>query len=405
VHRAEHIAERRTVALKRLLPHLRGHTELATAFAREGELARHMRHPNVAQTYEVGAVAGVPFLAIELVPGPTLDQIMRHSQAVAGAIPIPVALALLVQICDALDYAHNLTDRDGRVLGIVHRDVSPPNVIVSNTGVVKLVDFGIAKIQNTSAMGNFNVTGKNVIKGKMGYVAPEYLQGMLDTRADIFAVGVIAHELLTGRRLFEGADDFETTARVLEMPIQPPSRWALGVPKDLDTIVLTALARDPEQRWQAASAMRTALGQCGIAIASEAALLEWVTWAFRQKSRPSDAQIGDVLSMFEPASSAAASPPAQQWSDDATRLGIPPPVPASGATPRLTESGANRPLIVSAKPLALPQRGRPLDAATPVSGAPVVVDAPRTRWMWLVLLVALAAVGGVAATLYVLDRV
>jgi serine/threonine protein kinase len=186
-------------------------------------------------------------------------------------------------------------------------------VIVSNTGVVKLVDFGIAKVQHAS---DPRVTGHGVIKGKMNYIAPEYLGGRLDARADLFAVGVIAHELLTGRRVFEGADDFETTARVLQMPIQPPSRWALNVPKDVDNIVLTALQRDPDQRWQSASALRNALAMTAVtenAIADHAKIIHWVAWAFSQRTRPSDRQLHKVLSMLDqPSTSEHALSPEQQ---------------------------------------------------------------------------------------------
>jgi serine/threonine protein kinase len=315
VHRAEIRTPegRKVVALKRLLPHLMMTPGIVEAFTREAKLARHMHHHNIAETYETGKVNKVSFIAMELVPGPTLDQIMRHSQAVAGAIPIPVTLGILIQICDALDYAHNLQDGGGTPLGIIHRDVSPPNIILSNTGVLKLIDFGIAKVQNAS---NPRVTGQGVIKGKMNYVAPEYIGGRLDARADLFAVGVIAHELLTGRRLFEGADDFETTARVLQMPIQPPSRWSSQVSKDLDNIVLTALAREPAHRWQSAAALRTALAMTAAtenAIADHAKIIQWVAWAFSQKTRPSDGQLHQVLSMLDgPSTSERVLSPEQQ---------------------------------------------------------------------------------------------
>jgi serine/threonine protein kinase len=464
VHRAEIRTPegRKVVALKRLLPHLLMTPSIVEAFTREAKLARHMRHNNIAQTYETGKVNKVSFIAMELVPGPTLDQIMRHSQAVAGAIPIPVTLGILIQICDALDYAHNLTDAAGNVLGIIHRDVSPPNVIVSNTGVVKLVDFGIAKVQSAS---NPNVTGQGVIKGKMNYIAPEYLQGRIDTRADLFAVGVIAHELLTGRRLFEGADDFETTTRVLEMPIQPPSRWALHVPKDVDDIVLTALSRDPEQRWQTASALRNALAhtaRSSNAIADYAKIIGWVEWAFSMKTRPSDRQLQKVIGMLDQPTTGDHVLSARQRAElDAVALaktqvavvdnkttgyaGVPaypnrpslldsqthrplqrPDLMQSGqnphlARPALTESSGNpqlqhpglldssqnRPLIVAAKPFQQ-KRGRKLGALTPAGGEPVTDEdgappEPKRRFWLYAFLVLVAGAGGVLAMSYLLD--
>lgn len=452
VHRAEVRTPegRKTVALKRLLPHLAMSTPTVESFVREARLARHMRHRNIAVTYETGKVNKVDFIAMELVPGPTLDQIMRHSQAVAGAIPIPVTLGILSQICDALEYAHNLADMSGKPLGIIHRDVSPPNIIISNTGVVKLVDFGIAKIQNAT---DPRVTGQGVIKGKMNYIAPEYLQGRLDQRGDLFAVGVIAHELLTGRRLFEGADDFETTARVLEMPLQPPSRWAMNLPNDLDHIVLTALARNPDERWQSASAMRTALSSftktATNAVADSAKIIGWVEWAFSQKTRPSNTQLAKVLAMLDQPSTserqlteeqqreleevghaktmlADPEPPRSHLLDSTAHKPIVRPdfpprpnlfeaqpslhdsggrPPKPTPSPSLMESGANKPLIVAAKPFQQ-KPGRKLGALTPAGGEPVPEPEPepgRGRFFLYLFLVVVAGAGGVLAMSYFLD--
>src|SRR5207237_1269247 len=162
----------------------------------------------IAQTYELGKAEGTYFISMEYVPGPTLTQVMRQCQLAAGAIPIPITLGILAQLCEALEYAHNRVDEDGKPLGIIHRDVSPSNIVISNTGVVKLLDFGIAKVTGKSEL---DTPVGVVIKGKFDYIAPEYLGGQLDLRADLFALGVIAHEMLTGRKLFAGEDDFHTS--------------------------------------------------------------------------------------------------------------------------------------------------------------------------------------------------
>src|ERR1700760_3608543 len=144
VHRAESLSAggfRKRVALKRLLPHLLDEPEVIESFAREAKLASHLRHQNIAQTYDLGIRDGTYFIAMELLPGPTLRQIMRQCETSAGAMPIVHVLEILVQVCDALDYAHNLVDEKGQALGIVHRDVTPANIIVSGSGVVKLIDF------------------------------------------------------------------------------------------------------------------------------------------------------------------------------------------------------------------------------------------------------------------------
>jgi eukaryotic-like serine/threonine-protein kinase len=301
VHRAESRSVggfRKAVALKRLLPHIAGDPEAVQAFVREARLASKLRHANIAQTYDLGKIGGVYYIAMELVPGPTFTQLMNQCHEAAGAIPLPISVNMLSQICEALDYAHNLCDEDGKPLGIIHRDVSPPNVVVSNTGVVKLIDFGIAKLANQE---QHTVAG--IIKGKFAYVAPEYTAGRLDHRADLFGLGVIAHELLTGRRLFHGETDLETVQNIREMPIQPPSRWNPQITRDFDDIILTALQRDPDRRWQSAAAMRNALDgvakEIGVNITYQQ-VFDWVEWAFSQEPRRDDSKLARLIDDLEP---------------------------------------------------------------------------------------------------------
>jgi serine/threonine protein kinase len=286
VHRAEtHGLEgfSRPVALKRMLPHCAVSSDFVQSFVREARIASHLRHINVAQTYELGKVDGIYFIAMELVAGKNLRQVLRHCAQMTGPMPVAITLNILNQICDALDYAHNLCDESGQPLGIIHRDVSPSNIIVSAEGVVKLIDFGIAK---ASAAGMQTTSG--LLKGKFGYMAPEYIAGSIDARADLFAVGVIAHELLTNRPLFTGNDDMETLQRVRGMAIKPPSARNPKVPPEIDDIVMTALARDPVNRWQHATALRNAMTGLTRRLklaCSNSDVSEWLEWAFRQ-SRP-----------------------------------------------------------------------------------------------------------------------
>ena len=257
VHRAEKSGIEgfhKVVALKRMLPHVAANQEMVAAFVREARLASFLRHGNVAQTYELGKVGEIYYIAMELVEGRNLREVLRRLAQNRSSMPVPIAMNIVNQICDALDYAHNLCDHDGQRLGIIHRDVSPANIIVSDDGVVKLIDFGIAK---ASAQGMQTMSG--TIKGKFGYMAPEYLAGRIDARADLFAVGVIAHELLTNRPLFSTGDDMQTLLRVREMQIEPPSRTNRNVPQEIDEIVMTALERDPDKRWQHATALRSAM--------------------------------------------------------------------------------------------------------------------------------------------------
>lgn len=313
VHRAEMPGIEgfsRPVALKRMLPHVANNPELVQSFVKEARLASHLRHTNVPQTYELGMVDGIYFMAMELVEGYTLREILQHCAQTTGPMPVPIALAILNQLCDALDYAHNCTDDSGTPLGIIHRDVSPSNVIISQDGCVKLIDFGIAKAADDSMQ-----TVSGTIKGKFGYMAPEYILGHLDARADLFALGVIAHELLTNRPLFTGGDDMQTLQRVQNMPIVPPSQSNPAVPADIDDIIMTALARDPERRWQQASALRqamTTLTKRLDMVVPNQKIIEWIEFAF-EHTRPSLLAAplvdtgGSISMLIEPPSSDSAT--------------------------------------------------------------------------------------------------
>jgi len=288
------------VALKRMLPNVAADASLVRSFIREAQLASNLRHANVAQTYDLGKVGKIYFIAMELVRGRNLREILKHCAAVAGFMPLSIALNISCQICDALDYAHNLTNDAGQLLGIIHRDVSPSNIIVGEGGVVKLIDFGIAKATASESMNTMSGT----IKGKFSYMAPEYLMGAnIDPRADLFALGVIMHELLSNRPLFQGKDDMDTLYRVKDMPIPPPSAVNPSVPPELDSIVLTALARDPDQRWQRANALRQALAtemRRLDLVAHNAQVLEWVDSAFARTRKPArdyDADSSPVISI------------------------------------------------------------------------------------------------------------
>ena len=283
VHRAEQPIRGgvREVALKRLLPTLQ--RELVTLFLDEARLLRYLEHDNIARTYDSGRVFGTYFIAMEYVAGPTLKQLVEHCGVTTGAVPQPITLNLAAQLCDALDHAHGRSDEHGQPLGIVHRDITPANMIVSSTGLLKLIDFGLAKAQLTTEQ-----TAAGIIKGKFGYVAPEYLMtGKVDLRADLWAVGIIMYELLTGRRLFDGPDALETMMRVRALPIPRPSLANPSVTPELDEIVMTALERDPARRWQSAAQMRdrlrAVLAQPGMQV-DERYVVDWIAWAFTQEA-------------------------------------------------------------------------------------------------------------------------
>ncbi len=296
----------KSIALKRMRPELANDPLLIEAFVREAKLAHQLRHPHIVETFAHGVLDETFYMAMELVSGPTLAQVITQSRTAAGAVPLPIVVAILVHLCDALDYVHQF--------GIIHRDISPANVIISPTGVVKVIDFGIAK-----GIAARSETRAGIVKGKLGYVAPEYTFGKLDARADLFAVGVIGHELLTGEPLFEDPSKLATLHALREKPIHPPSRRNAHVSRDLDDIVITALQRDPSLRWQNAAAMRFALRALGT-MAGRAQIRAWTEWAFAKEPRRDTQEFGKMIDALEVSTSDAAmvaEPP----------RAMPPPIP------------------------------------------------------------------------------
>ena len=264
------------MVLKRVLPHRAGTdaTQLDEMFASEAQLSLRLSHPHIVRALEMGEADGRRFLVMEHVPGHDLATIIR---AQADGSPEPgLAVYVVQQICRALGYAHQLTDEEGHPLGLVHRDVSPSNILVGFDGSVRLCDFGIAK-PRWDAERTRTVTG--VQKGKPGFMAPEQLAGVLDQRADLFAAGVVLHETLTGRRLFQGASPAETARLVQEGRIDPPSVLNRLVPPVLDEVCLRALARDPEVRYQTGDEMAQALEAC-LAGVDAGRVAEWMSSLF-----------------------------------------------------------------------------------------------------------------------------
>jgi serine/threonine protein kinase len=248
----------RTFVVKRILPHLSGDPAFTKMFIDEAKIAAKLNHPNIVQVFELGAVDDEYFMSMEYVRGRDLAETMRTLWARVGP-PRPELVAYVGrEMCRALAYAHEFTSDDGHVLGMIHRDVSPSNVMLSFDGAVKILDFGIAKALGGDTADDNTKSG--TLKGKFAYMAPEQtVSNDIDRRIDIFATGIVLHEILTGRRLFKGENDMQTIERVRRCEVPLPSLFNPLCPPQLDRIVLQALARNRDERYQSASEMADAL--------------------------------------------------------------------------------------------------------------------------------------------------
>ncbi len=238
------------VAIKKILPHLADDEEFVTMFADEAKLAAQLNHPNIIHIYDLGKIqAGGYFIAMEYVDGRDLRAIQQAGREMGVPLPVPLAVYVASKVASALDYAHRRRDAEGRELNIVHRDVSPQNILISYEGDIKLCDFGIAK-----AASKASKTQSGALKGKIRYMSPEQAWGKpIDRRSDLFSLGVVLHELLTGERLFRGDTDINILEKVRVAEVPPPSRANPEVPHNLDAVVLKALAREPDDRYANAS--------------------------------------------------------------------------------------------------------------------------------------------------------
>jgi len=246
----------KTIVVKRMVRHLTKRADFIRMFIDEARLAARLEHPNIVKTYEFGEHEGQYYTVMEFLAGEDLRKMLHKlQQPPHRRLALSLAVHLVAQICNGLHFAHELTDHEGRLLGLVHRDVNPANVIVTYSGEVKVIDFGVAKVNTASKK-----TLAGVIKGKIAYMSPEQILARdVDRRSDIFSTGVILWEMLMGRSLFARDSDAATMYAVMNDPIPRPGKERSDVPPQLDTIVARALARTPGDRFGTADDMRAAL--------------------------------------------------------------------------------------------------------------------------------------------------
>jgi serine/threonine-protein kinase len=252
VAEAESVAGfKKKVAIKRILPGLLKDDRFVRMFLDEARLSLYLNHANTVSVFDIGKSESAYFIVMEYIEGTNLKaMIERRHESASRQMPIPLTVWTLNEILKGLDYAHRLRDPEtGKPLGLVHRDVSPPNVLVSWNGEVKITDFGLAK-----ATTQLESTDPGVVKGKFSYLAPEAAHGLeVDRRADIFAAGIVGWEMLAGKRLFLADTDYQTVEMVRRAEIPPLSAFNADVGDELETILIKALAREPSERYHHAS--------------------------------------------------------------------------------------------------------------------------------------------------------
>jgi serine/threonine-protein kinase len=259
------------VVVKTILPALASQARFRRLFRYEAKLTAQLSHVNVVQLLDFGIVEDTPFLELEYLSGCDLRKVWETAIRRTRHIPVGVALAIATEVCRGLAYAHAFVDAKGVPSPIIHRDVSPGNVMICMDGTVKLLDFGLACLTHGETLSI------DTFHGKLAYMSPEQLdKRTVDRRADVFALGAILHELLTDRRLFAGDDDGATVRNIRSMPVPAPSELNPEVPGVVDVVVLRALARDPDRRWSSAVELLHALEELGGLCASRKELLAWL---------------------------------------------------------------------------------------------------------------------------------
>ncbi len=353
------LAGERLLVVKRILPGLSQSGEFARLFVDEAKLSAQLTHGNIVQVLDLGRAEGQLYIAMEYVEGFDLRELLRHCSKQRVALPLEHTLRILVEVLRGLDHAHRKRGEDGRLLHIVHRDVSPSNVLVSLDGEIKLCDFGIAR-----AMGVAGAVPSDVVQGKAGYMSPEAARGEeADARSDVFAAGVMLWELLAGRRLYrnpKGGPPTLEQARLAEIPPLP----LLGAPDEaaLHAIVARALAREPASRWSSARDFLDALEQYGNThhlLASQLRLGAWVVEHFGaellQRRGAHERAAAEWEALAEPAaerstaSAPSASPELAPSEADDTR----PSEPSHTAVRRRQRGLRPRVVVAAASALAL----------------------------------------------------
>jgi serine/threonine-protein kinase len=387
----------KTLVLKRILPDLAQESSFIQMFLSEAKLVARLTHPNIVQIFDFGESEGTYFVAMEYIDGPSLRTLVKRAGAQGLFLPPTVCARLISQACEGLAYAHDFADPDtGEPLGIIHRDVSPDNILLSRQGAVKVVDFGIAK-----AAGQSHKTESGVVKGKLAYMPPEQLRAKaLDRRADVYALGVVLYELLTGQRPYTADSEARLMQAILYEPPTPAAQLRPDLPQPLRRILSKALAKEREQRYPDCHALQVDLESFIVSVGTPVMTQQVARLITQANTNPELPVLAPI-----PVPTPVPTPPA------APRPSEPPFLTrkhsASVSSKEVTANLRTPPVSKQQEPETRVSRPPPLAAApSPSPGAPAVrrpvVSAakPQSSNRWATTLVGgvlLAACGGVVS--------
>ncbi len=378
---------KRIVALKRVLPHYAKSPEFMSMFINEARLAARLDHPNIIRIYELGERDDQYFISMEFLPAEDLAHIVRRARRLRRKVPVSIGATIAQNVADALQCAHELVDSNNRVMGLVHRDVSLSNVMVTYHGITKLADFGITKATQVTGAA----TRAGVFKGKFAYAAPEQVLGKpVDARADIFALGIVLWELLAVKRLFKRSSDAATIAAVESAEVPPLRTLRSDVPKALDDIVLKSLSKSRRDRFQSAQEMSDALEEFLRAPSSRASAKDmraWIVELFGEKRSNLKKGVAQGMGIDEGPDGYIGSPEVTKElglkSADALNQGSGPKgsgPQGQGSGPRGSAPPATKPAKVEDPDFYDPSGETELGAVLPSSSGAKAGIVPRVSW-------------------------
>ena len=395
--------------VKRILPHLADDARFRQMLISEAQIAAKMAHANICQVFELGETAGQLYIAMEYLEGVTLLPLLRRASKQQVHLDFGFIAAVATQTCDALHYAHELKDRDGETLGLVHRDVTPSNIFLTESGVAKVLDFGIAKARGASAK-----TEDGAVKGKYAYMAPEQLRGgAIDRRVDLFALGVVMYEMVALRRLFQRKTDYLTFRAVMEQPIPDIRRYRPDIPDALANVLARALDREPSKRFDSArqlgSAMLDALNAAGLRPWTQGDIGDFVKSNFADEIGKRSQQVKTAVSRTQPGAISRSTMPLivheDATNDSSEDDGFPSVETDVDSAPRFVATNADRPpsdpFASSTPPPFAAETTGSAPGLRPIQGTPIgslpsqpVVVVHKRSILWPILAVAMIAVAG-----------